>query len=115
MPAHTSVQLGSAVARGAGACVRTTGRCQTMNARTLIVAVLLMTLPTLALLVSGRAGAQGASFHIVSDGTAKYSYTEEPDWETLGFDDSAWPFVVAPSTGLCGEPSPVPPGAPNLI
>jgi hypothetical protein len=65
-------------------------------------------------LVSGRVWAQALSVHIVSDGTAKYSYTEEPAWETLGFDNSAWPFVVAPSAGLC-TPSPVPPGAPNPI
>jgi hypothetical protein len=60
------------------------------------------------------AQAQAPAFHIVSDGTAKYTYTEESDWETLSFDDSAWSFVVAPSAGLC-TPSPVPPGAPNPI
>src|SRR5687768_15496572 len=69
-----------------------------------------------ALLLRGvvPAQAQEPSFHIVSDGTAKYSYTEESDWETLGFDDSAWRFVVAPSGGLC-SPSPAPPGEPNNI
>jgi hypothetical protein len=115
MPAHTSVQLGLAVAGGVGTRVRTTGRRQTVHVRVLMVAALLMTLPALAPLVAEQAWAQATSFHIVSDETAKYSYTEEPGWETLSFDDSAWPFVVAPSTGLCGDPAPVPPGAPNPI
>jgi hypothetical protein len=85
-----------------------------MNVRVLMVVALLMTIPALAPLVPERVGAQAASFHIVSDGTAKYSYTEEQDWETPGFDDSAWPFVVAPSAGLC-DPSVVPPGPPEPI
>jgi hypothetical protein len=114
MPAHTTVQLGSTVAGGVGARVRTTDRRQTMHVRALMVAALLMTLPALAPLMAGRGRAQAASFHIVSDGTAKYSYTEEPGWQTPGFDDAAWRFVVAPSGGLC-EPSPVPPGAPNPV
>jgi hypothetical protein len=114
MSAHASVQLRSVVAGGVGTRVRTTGRRPPMNARVLVVAALFMTLSALAPLLSGRAGAQAASFHIVSDGTAKYSYTEEQDWETLGFDDSTWPFVVAPSGGLC-DPGPVPPGAPEPI
>ena len=115
MSVYGIIQLGSALAAGPGARVHAAGRRQTMNARALLVAALLMALPALTLLGVGRAWAQAASFHIVSDGTAKYSYTEEPDWQTLGFDDSDWPFVVAPSTGLCGEPSPVPPGAPEPI
>ncbi len=114
MPAHGSAQLGLTVAGGVGTHMRAAGRRQTMHVLVLMVAALLMTLPALALLVSGQAWAQAPSFHIVSDGTAKYSYTEEQDWETLGFDDSAWPFVVAPSAGLC-DPGPVPPGAPEPI
>jgi hypothetical protein len=114
MPAHTGVQVGLTVAGSVGTRVRTTGRRPTINARALVVAALFMTLSALAPLLSGRAWAQTASFHIVSDGTAKYSYTEEQEWETLGFDDSAWPFVVAPSGGLC-DPGPVPPGAPEPI
>jgi hypothetical protein len=114
MPAHTGVQVGLTVAGSVGTCVRTTGRRPTMNARVLVVTALFMTLSALAPLLSGRAGAQAASFHIVSDGTAKYSYTEEQDWETLNFDDSAWPFVVAPSWGLCTPPV-QPPGSPQSI
>ena len=114
MPSYTLIQLRSASTEGAGTRVHTTGRHPTMSARALMAAALLMSLPTLAPLVPGRAWAQAASFHIVSDGTAKYSYTEEPGWETLGFDDSAWSFVVAPSKGLCFTP-PVPPGEPNFI
>jgi hypothetical protein len=79
-----------------------------MHARAWMVAALLMSLLALVPLGSGRARAQAASFHIVSDGTAKFSYTEEPGWQTLGFDDSAWRFVVAPSAGLC-PPAVVPP------
>jgi hypothetical protein len=85
-----------------------------MKARALFIVTLLVHLSALILLGVEPTRAQEGSFHIVSDGTAKYSYTEEPDWETLDFDDSAWPFVVAPSGGLCG-PSPVPPGAPEPV
>ena len=33
------------------------------------------------------ARAQDGSIRVVSDGTERYSYVEEPGWETLGFDD----------------------------
>ena len=85
-----------------------------MKARVLLIVTLLMCLSALVLLGVKPARAQEPLFHIVSDGTAKYSYTEEPDWETLDFDDSAWPFVVAPSAGLC-DPSVAPPGLPEPI
>jgi hypothetical protein len=83
-----------------------------MKARALLIVTVLLCLSALPGLEPARA--QEVSFRIVSDGTAKYSVTEEPGWETLGFDDSAWPFVVAPSGGLC-EPSPGPPGPPTPI
>jgi hypothetical protein len=80
------------------------------------ITTLLISLSVLALLGVEPARAQEPSFRIVSDGTAKYSYAEEPGWETLDFDDSAWRFVSAPSQGLCGSsPPPPPPGAPNPI
>jgi len=41
------------------------------------------------------------SEHVKSDSTWKYSRTEEAWWHSLGFDDSHWGFVEAPSNGLC--------------
>jgi hypothetical protein len=84
-----------------------------MKARALLIVTFLIQLSALVLLGVEPARAQEGSFRIVSDGTAKYSYTEEPDWEMLGFDDSAWPFVVAPSAGLC-DPSLPPLGPPDI-
>jgi hypothetical protein len=98
------------------------GRCNTVAGRLrmkppwgLKILALALILSALAPGLSGQAGAQGVSVHVVSDGTARYPETETPGWETVGFDDSAWRFVVAPSNGRCGVPPPVPPGAPNNI
>jgi hypothetical protein len=57
---------------------------------------------------------QETSYLIISDGTAKYSYEEQAGWQALGFDDSTWNFVIAPSQGLCA-PGAVPEGEPEPI
>lgn len=44
--------------------------------------------------------------YIISDGTWKFSDSEEAGWLNSGFDDSSWIFVEAPSMGQCG-PNPV--------
>ena len=44
--------------------------------------------------------------YVISDGSWKFSDTEEAGWLTSGFDDSSWIFVQAPSMGQCG-PNPV--------
>src|SRR5689334_7335940 len=97
---------GSALAERVGERLSATDMSHHMRACGSITATLLMSLLALTPLLSGLALAQGASFHIVSDSSAKYSYTEESGWETLSFADSAWPFVVSPSAGLCQLPWP---------
>jgi hypothetical protein len=114
MPAYSRIHPRSALAGSTGGPVSANGRGQTVKPGALMVAALSIGFAALAPLVPGLVWAQEASFRIVSDGTAKYSYTEEPGWETLDFDDADWPFVVAPSGGLC-DASPVPPGAPEPI
>lgn len=44
--------------------------------------------------------------YIISDGTWKFSDSEEAGWLNSGFDDSSWIFVEVPSMGQCG-PNPV--------
>lgn len=42
-------------------------------------------------------------FHVVTDGTWRYSYVHATGWRSATFDDSSWNTVVAPSFGLCPE------------
>ena len=39
--------------------------------------------------------------HVLSDSSWKYSETFTPGWETLSFDDTSWPSVLAPTAGPC--------------
>jgi hypothetical protein len=87
-----------------------------MKPRPLFISIFLPISVLAASLVfnSASASAQEPSFRIISDATARYLKTEETGWQTLTFDDSAWPFVVAPSAGLCGTPE-VPSDAPQPV
>ena len=41
---------------------------------------------------------------VVTDGSWRYSYSEEDGWLDASFDDSSWENAASPSRGVCGSP-----------
>jgi hypothetical protein len=54
------------------------------------------------LAMGGLQGATAATTTITSDASWRVSTTEVPNWQTTGFDDSAWATAAVPAPNTCG-------------